>query len=423
MSWLGERWEDLTGSQWKNSREYVVPALGLAAGGLGLYAAGAFGAAGGAMTAAEAATAFGWSDAAMGLTADAILAEGGGALAGGAAGSLAGAAEAAKAAGWTGTVAGFLKTPAGIAALGTLGSVYSGSMQAGAAKDAAQMQANSANQANQLQYQMFQEQQKLMQPWVTSGQQNLERLNYAMYGQAPQSPGDRVIPAPGPRPAETRMAPDSLAGGLTANQMGVQAGGLNPDWRFSTEDWKNSPEYEVYNNARDAALTRSQDALMAQGAASGMYGSGTMANQLSQNMGQLYAQYDPLSLQTAQQNAVAARQNQYNQMVGMASPTGAQQVGQWAQNYGQIAGANMIGAGNAQAAGQVGSANAWGNALTSGTNQLSNAYGQYQGQQNFNQWAQMYGGGYNPQGYGSPSMYDAAPYQQQFTPAGSSYQV
>jgi hypothetical protein len=291
-------------------------------------------------------------------------------------------------------------------------SVVSGIVNADATEDAAQTQADASGAANQLQYQMFQEQQALMQPWVQSGQQNLDRLNYAMYGQVPQS-RDRAIPAPGQRPLDAvgavatrfggpfgRIVGNTLRplgvperemvggdrSGLTANQMGVQAGGLNPDWRFSTEDWQNSPEYAVYNNARDAALTRSQDALMAQGAASGMYGSGTMANQLSQNMGQLYAQYDPLSLQTAQQNAVAARQNQYNQMVGMASPTGAQQVGQWAGNYAQNAGQNIIGAGNAQAAGQVGSANAWGNAMSSGVNQLSNAYGQYRGQQNFNRW-------------------------------------
>ena len=68
----------------------------------------------------------------------------------------------------------------------------------------------------------------------------------------------------------------------------------------------------------------------------------------------------------------------------------------FAGQYGQQAGQNMIGAGNALAAGQVGSANAWGNAITSGTNQIANAYGQYQGQQNFNQMMQMYG--QNPYG-------------------------
>jgi hypothetical protein len=229
-------------------------------------------------------------------------------------------------------------------------SVISGILQSNAAEDAAQTQATSADQANQLQYKMFQEQQKLMQPWVDSGQANLAKLN-------------------------------------TATQAG---GNLDPNYRFSTQDWKNSPEYSVYAGARDAALAKSQDALLAQGAASGMYGSGTMANQLSQNMGQLYAQYDPQSLAAAQQSVLGQRNSGYNMLAGMSSPTGAQQVAGFAGQYGQQAGQNMIGAGNALAQGQVGSANAWGNAITSGTNQIANAYGQYQGQQNFNQMQNDY---------------------------------
>ncbi|MFZ3043568.1 MAG: hypothetical protein WA058_00450, partial [Minisyncoccia bacterium] len=77
----------------------------------------------------------------------------------------------------------------GAGALGLVGGLAGGAMQADAVGDAAQTQANSANQANQLQYQMFQEQQKLMQPWVQSGQGNLERLNYALYGQMPGQGG------------------------------------------------------------------------------------------------------------------------------------------------------------------------------------------------------------------------------------------
>ena len=108
-----------------------------------------------------------------------------------------------------------------------------------------------------------------MQPWVESGQANLGKLNAAT----------------------------------------ASGGSLDPNYRFSTQDWKNSPEYSVYAGARDAAINKSQDALMAQGAASGMYGSGTMANQLAQNMGQLYAQYDPQSLAAAQQSALGQTAN------------------------------------------------------------------------------------------------------------------
>ena len=319
-------------------------------------------------------------------------------------------------------------------------SVISGAMQADATSSAADTQAGASRDANQLQYQMFQEQQKLMQPWVQSGQGNLERLNYAMYGQVPTQGGNALAPGGGlaptapVRPTIDPNVPQYLPAGyndesgnpvnyanpaysggamekynqdwaeytrqlseynaqrndspnpIPADQMGGAAGRLSPDWRFGMQDWKDSPEYSVYQGARDAALKQSQDTLMAQGAASGMYGSGTMASALAQNMGQLYAQYDPASLAAARQAAESARTQEYNMLAGMSSPYGAQQVAQYAGQYGQNAGQNMINAGNAQAAGQVGAANAWGNAMSTGVNQLSNAYGQYRGQQNFNRW-------------------------------------
>jgi hypothetical protein len=262
-----------------------------------------------------------------------------------------------------------------VAAAGLVGAIGGAYIASEGTEDAANIQAGSANQANQLGYQMFQEQKALMQPWVQSGQENLGRLNTAM------QPG----------------------------------GNLDPNYRFSTQDWQNSPEYAVYAGARDAATKRSQEALMAQGAASGMYGSGTMANQLAQNMGQLYAQYDPQSLQAAQQSVLGQRNTGYNMLAGMSSPQGAQQVAGFAGQYGQQAGQNMIGAGNAQAAGQVGAANAWSNALTSGTNQIANAYGQYQGQQNFNQLMNLYQ--QNPYQYGQnnvpiSSQYGTTGYEQ-----------
>lgn len=350
-------------------------------------------------------------------------------------------------------------------AVGSIGStLISGSMQANAAEDAANIQAGATDRANQLQYQMFQEQQKLMQPWTQAGSQNLNRLNYALYGQLPSAQSMALDPASqeykdwvaahpqtpqqtastmpfrfgewtANLPATVNQAPaptlyrNPFTGEITetppdvTSQMGVQAGGLNPDWRFGVQDWKSSPEYQVYSGARDAAINRSQDALMAQGAASGMYGSGTMANALAQNMGQLYAQYDPQSLAAARQAAEAARTQEFNQLAGLSNPQGAQQVAQYAGQYGQNVGQNMIGAGNAQAAGQMGAANAWGNALTSGVNQLSNAYGQYQGQQNFNQPLPYLSTQFSPQGYGAPSLYQSQPASHQFTPRDAVYQV
>src|SRR5262245_6737569 len=79
---------------------------------------------------------------------------------------------------------------------------------------------------------------------------------------------------------------------------------------------------------------------------------------------------------TQWQNEMMGQQQRYNQLFG-AAQLGAQMTGQlggYGQNYanqlsgilggyGQQAGENITGAGNARAAGQVGSANAWGGAL------------------------------------------------------------
>ena len=336
-----------------------------------------------------------------------------------------------------------------VAGAGLVGSLASGWMQSNAAEDAANTQAGASNQANQLQYQMFQQQQAGLQPWVQSGESNLARLNYAMYGQAPSAQSMILDPNsaayknyltanPSLVPTSTYGFLDMLAGrtapsastaptlyqnpltgeisttapNIGANQMGVQGGGLNPDYRYSTQDWQNSPEYAVYAGARDTAIKRGQENLLAQNAASGMYGSGNMANQLQQNVSDQYAMYDPASFSAAQASALGQRQNEYNQLVGLSNPNAAQQVAQYAGQYGQNAAQNIVGAGNALANGQMGQANAWGNALTSGVNQVSNAYGNYQGQQNMNallaMLQQQQGGGVtqiNPNGYSGMSPY------------------
>lgn len=107
---------------------------------------------------------------------------------------------------------------------------------------------------------------------------------------------------------------------------------LEPTRTFTTADWGASPEYAAYNAAQQAAQTNSLAALQAQAGASGMYGGGTYANQLSQNLGNLYAQYQPASLAAAQQNWNANRALAYNMLAGLANPTAAQQVGAWAGN-------------------------------------------------------------------------------------------
>jgi len=189
----------------------------------------------------------------------------------------------------------------GGAVIGAGAGIYSATTQAGAAQSAAQTSASAQDYAANLQYQMYE--QGLNQP------QNLA-LQKA---------------APG--------AINTLAGGYTMNQ------------------FQNSPAYQSMLGANQLLLQNAP----AQYAASGMLGSGNMQSGLQQQAqlnalqaeGQGYSQwYQPLS-------AVAG--------LGQAQASGNQQVGaQTAQSMGN----NIVGAGNALAAGQVGAANAWSTGLS-----------------------------------------------------------
>jgi len=264
------------------------------------------------------------------------------------------------------------------AGIGAIGGLASGYMSKRASDKAANTAAAASDRANDLQYQMWQEQQALMAPWVQSGGANLNRLNYAMYGQMPTADAMRLDPysieyqnwmeqnpnwqaeagvlsrvLSAQQGASASNEPPTLyrnpitgevtpyAPTLTADQMGVEGGSLDPSWRFSMQDWYDSPEYQVYNQARDVSIRQGQDAINAQNAARGMFGSGTWANALADNISDQYAKYNPASLAAARGAEEAARTQQYNMMVGMASPTGAQQVANYARQYGINAG-NLI---------------------------------------------------------------------------------
>jgi hypothetical protein len=305
-----------------------------------------------------------------------------------------------------------------IGAIGVGGSLLGGYMGKRASDKATNAASASADQANQLQYDMFREQNALMAPWVQSGGANLNRLNYAMYGDLPTAESMQLDPysmayqnwmeenptayadyekaqiAAGVDKKNIGGMPlyrnpitgeiSTTAPTLTADQMGVEGGSLDPSWRFSMQDWYDSPEYQVYNQARDVSIRQGQDAINAQNAARGMFGSGTWANALASNISDQYAKYNPASLAAARSAAEAARTQQYNMMVGMANPTGAQQVANYAGQYGTNAAQLMQAAGNAQAQGIIGGNNAMWNGVNSGLNQIGSAYGNYQGQQNFN---------------------------------------
>lgn len=173
------------------------------------------------------------------------------------------------------------------------------------ANQAADAQTNAANQTNATNWQIYQEQQKRTQPWLTAGEGALSGLS-------------------------------EIAG--------------NPiDRNKLLSDYYQSPEYsQMANQSRYNQLASSE--------ATGGLGSTATSNGLASIAPQLGQNY--LSMMTDQQN------NMYNQLMGLSnvglSAAGASNAaaGTYANNYGQSMG--QIGAA------QAGNALANGNALTQG---------------------------------------------------------
>lgn len=289
-----------------------------------------------------------------------------------------------------------------VAVVGAGSSLYASKMQADAATEAAELQAGAANNASQLQYKTFQQQQALMDPWVNSGRNANALLQYQMFGVTPSSDTMRLDPNSLAYQTALRTNPNyanqpnlalyqnPFTGAVTAEVPDVSRylqgapGSLNPA-NFTMDDFRGSLESQVYGGARDAAAKKSIDATQAQGVAQGMgnlNNSGNIQNALMQNLGQLYAQYDPQALSAWQAN----KTNQFNMMSGMASPQGAQQVGNYAGNMASNVGNNMISAGNAVGQGAVNRAGAWDNGIQNLSNIGMGAYGQYQQNQMYEKY-------------------------------------
>ncbi len=198
-------------------------------------------------------------------------------------------------------------TPLAIAGSSILGS--------NAAKSAAETQAAAADRANQLAYKMYGEQKALQQPFVQGGVTAQNRLM------------------------------DLL--GLSGNTGAADYGSANK--AFAPSDLTTDPSYQFRLNEGLKSLDR-------QAAARGGLISGG-ALKAAQEYGQQSASQE-------YQNAFNRYQtNRSNllQPLGNLISTGqsaASNVGAAAGNYGQTAGSNITGAGAAQAAGQVGAANA-----------------------------------------------------------------
>lgn len=130
----------------------------------------------------------------------------------------------------------------------------------------------------------------------------------------------------------TQSEQSALTRFLTESQAG---GRLDPMTQFRMEDYYNSPEYQIYQEAQNAASQQAMDQMKALGAAGkyGGFGGGTFANALSQNLGQLYAQYGPQALAASRQAWENQRANAFNALYGLSQP---QQTGQLAQYRGTM---------------------------------------------------------------------------------------
>lgn len=232
----------------------------------------------------------------------------------------------------------------------TVAGMFNANTQAGAAKDAAQIQANSQYDAQQLQYRMFQEQSAEQAPWRDAGKIALGQQQ-AMIGKYPD---------------------------------------------LSTAAYQQS-DYDKW------IMQQGANALSASGAASGMYGSGNLGTAL-QNYGQNQAgsQY-----QQWRSNQLGDYTNQYNQLAGL-SGTGqvsAQNIGAMGMATAQNMGQYGVGAGNALAAGQIGSTNAWANALGNMQNQGMSGFGTAMKYMQNQQYMNAFGN--QDAGYLTGNQYDA----------------
>ena len=203
-------------------------------------------------------------------------------------------------------------------AVGVAGAtLVTGVIASNASRSAADKQSQAAQNANQLQWNMFQQQQENQRPWLEAGQGALGQLT-------------------------------NLTG---------------PGGEFSTPLSMSSLQFDPGFAFR---MQQGQEALDRSGAARGMTLSGAQVRGLT-DYGQGIGSQE---YQNAWNRAMSDRSTRFGQLASMAGLGQAAnaQIGQMGmQTAGQM-GNNITSAGAAQAAGQVGSANAWTNALNTGLN-------------------------------------------------------
>lgn len=183
---------------------------------------------------------------------------------------------------------------------------------ADASKSAAKTQAKSAKNANKLIWDMYQQSRDDSMPWLTTGKDALGKLSDL-----------------------TKDGSDYMRG-------------------FNLSDFQADPGYQFRMDEGQKALERSA-------AANGNLNSGATLKALSR-YGQDYASNEYNNAYNRWNNDHATTWNRLSSLAGMGQTQSAQ-LGNWGQQTGALMGNNIIGAGNATAAGKIGAANSWNGAL------------------------------------------------------------
>ncbi len=214
------------------------------------------------------------------------------------------------------------------------GAILGGAVISGySANKAANTQAGAANRASDTQLQMFNKTQQNLQPWLSAGDTSLADLNYLM--------------GVGPNTGQTDAARGGGYGSLAQP--------------FDLSKFQQSPAYQ-FN------LEQGQQAINKGANARGNY----YAPQTLQDLGKFSQGMASNEFQNAYQNYNQNQANVWNRLYGVSGSgqNAAANMGGFATATGGQIGQNIIGAGNAQAAGQIGV----GNAITGGLNNAYNAY-------------------------------------------------
>lgn len=200
------------------------------------------------------------------------------------------------------------------------GAVIGGGMSMIGSQNAANTEANAAGNASQMQWNMFQQQQANAQPWMQSGNAALSSLNAQM------------------------------ANGSLTNPMTMQQFQQDPGYQFQ--------------------LQQGQQAIQRSAASKGLLNSvGTQQNLDAYSQGMANTDY-----QQALSNFTNNQQQRYNMLSGL-SQQGLQATGMTnaaGANVANNISSNTMAAGNAVAAGQMGTANAIGGTFGNAINGVNN---------------------------------------------------